>query len=378
MKRLLLFLIFSISFLPVIKADFNIWGSAIFLNINGSDDFYNTRQLSAPSAIGHNTFAGNLGIFGSNSGSFKLLGAEINTSRDNNFSICSGMFYYTVYPQGNRPAAPVFSAIPLGLYCNCSGGTFNNCGSGTCTGVNDQKLQNLSNSIDLTNFPQGNYTLEIYYTAIGQTGNSGCNLSKHDDNQGANYYAQFTISSPLAISFTDLNTYVGDDNIKIFWSIDNDLAITQYEVQKSSNGVNFQTIKTVNSNRLNAISNYIASDHSPFIGSNYYRIKSYFNNNTISISRIFRADFENAGNTLFIYPNPSGNQLGVRFAAVVKGDYQFSVLSTNGQSILSQPLHHDGLDKTIYFNLPVTLSRGVYRLFLIDKTHFYKQSFLMK
>ena len=66
------------------------------------------------------------------------------------------------------------------------------------------------------------------------------------------------------------------------------------------------------------------------------------------------------------------------FAAVSKGNYQMSVFGNNGQKITTMPVQHDGNDRTIKINLPVTLSRGVYRLFLIDKVEFYKQSFLIK
>jgi hypothetical protein len=373
-------LLFSILFIVVLssKADFNIWGSAVYLNINGSSQFYNTQKLQAPYAIGQQAFSGTLGVFGYSSGTFKLMGAEINASKDNNYSICSGNLYYTDYLRVYRPVNPVFASLGLGIYCTCIGGTFNSCGNGSCIGSNDQKLQSVDNSIDLTGYAIGDYTLELYYSAIGHIANGACDQQRFDNATGSNYKADFSITAPLALNLSALNAIVGDNDVKIVWSIQNDVDITNYEVQKSENGLTFSTINSVGSNQRNTPSNYFVDDVNPVIGSNYYRIKVNFINGTVSLSKVFRSYFGNVGNTLFIYPNPSGAELAVRFADVTKGSYQLSVLNNLGQRIITMPLYHDGNDKTIKVSIPVSLSRGMYRLFLIDKTHFYRQSFLIK
>jgi len=79
-----------------------------------------------------------------------------------------------------------------------------------------------------------------------------------------------------------------------------------------------------------------------------------------------------------IYPNPSGNILTVRIAGIPKANYQLSVLGNNGQFITTTAYTHDGIDKTLHINLPITLSKGLYRLFLIDRDQFFKQAFLVR
>jgi hypothetical protein len=98
----------------------------------------------------------------------------------------------------------------------------------------------------------------------------------------------------------------------------------------------------------------------------------------INLSSIVRIYFGKVGNTIFIYPNPSGLELSVRFAAVNRGHYQMNVLGSDGKRLLTMPIEHDGTDKTIKISLPYTLTKGIYRLFLIDKLRFYKQAFLIK
>jgi hypothetical protein len=357
------------------KAELSIWGSAIYLNVNGTSDFYNTQKLIAPYAIGNMTFHGVLGVFGKNSGNLKIAGAEMNIGHSNMAPVCSGNLFYTIYKLGERPATPIFSNFTLSMYCNCSGSSFSSCGGKACNNVSDQKLQNVSQSIDLTTFETGDYTIEIFYQA-----NAGTNCSQQvmDNRANDNYKADFVITAPLAINMILLNGIATDRDIKIKWVVQNDVEINKYEVQKSETGLNFTSIEAVTSFHSSTNSTYLYSDANPVLGTNYYRIKSYNINGSVNLSRVFRIYYGKVGNTIFIYPNPSGSQLTLRLAAVKKGNYKMSVFSTSGQIITSMPIDHDGLDKTLRIDLPVTLSHGIYRLFLIDRYQFYKQSFLVK
>jgi len=378
MRKFSLFLLTFFLLTFSAKADFTIWGSAIYLNVNGTSGFYNTQKLTGPLAIGNHSFSGLLGVFGKNSGTLKILGAEINTGKSNGATVCSGTLFYTVYRQGNRPASPEFTNFSLSPYCNCNGSNFSGCGERGCSSIHDQKLQNATQSVDLTDLETGDYTLEIYYQANGAAAGTGCSEQVLDNAADANYKASFSITSPLAINMVFLNGTATENEVKIKWVVQNDVDITKYEVQKSENGLNFSTIREIASNRNIASNTYLFSDQHPIFGTNYYRIKSYNINNTVNLSAVFRIYFGKVGNTIFIYPNPTGPELTVRLAAVKKGNYKMNVFTTDGQLIATMPVIHDGVDKTVRINLPVTLARGVYRLFLVDKVQFYKQSFLVK
>lgn len=376
MKKLLLFnIILVISFSS--KANFAIWGSAVYLHVNGTEGFYNTKKLTPPAAIGNINFSGNLGVFGFNSGTLKLLGAGVNINRDNGISVCKGILYYSVYLKANRPLVPVFSSLDLGIYCNCNGSSFSNCGGGTCAGTTDQKLQSVSNSIDLTTYAMGIYTLEIYYQVNGDN-NGTCLEQRFDNAAGLNYTADFIITSPLALNFSSFNGFTTGNSARLKWVIHNDVDIIKYEVQKSVSGLNFLTLNSVPANRSAAVNNYFFTDANPLNGTNYYRIIAHNSNGAINVSKVMRIYFGEVGNTLFIYANPSAQDLTIRFAAVNRGKYQMSVLNNKGQRIVSIPVDHDGNDKTVHIKLPATLPHGIYRLFLIDKFRFYKQSFFVK
>ncbi len=373
---ILFFFLLSVSLAAY--ANFEIWASAIYLDINGTAGFYNTQKSSTLSNIGSNGFSGHLGVFASNSGTFKLLGAEIRTLKDNYSNICSGNLFYTIYAIGNRPAHPVFSLLTLSVSCNCNGNSFYSCGGGSCNSIYEQKLQNVSQSIDLTDLDAGDYTLEIYYQLNGDNTNPGCNLTYIDNYGGFNYKANFTISSPLSVNLSAFDAVCYDNSIKLRWTMQTENSIEKYEIEKSLTGLTFTKIGEMTASNSPGPISYYFFDENPIIGTNYYRIKMYHSNTSVSISNIKRIYFGKVGNTLFIYPNPSGNELSVRFAAVDKGRYQMNVITNSGQQIFSTPISHDGSDKTIQVRLPITLSKGVYRLVLISNTQFFKQTFLIK
>jgi hypothetical protein len=370
---LFLFLLLTI----VVKADFNVWGSAVRLHVNGTDMFYNTRQLSPASAIGTASFEGTIGVFAHNSGSLKILGGEINTAKTNGMAICNAFMFYAIYERNSRPVLPTFTAVNLSLFCNCNGTSFSACGGKACTSISDQKFQNVNEATDLTSYANGDYTIEIYYQLNG--GESGnCGQQHVDKAVTGNYKANFSITTPLALNLVSLNGLVAEDKIKIKWVVQNDIDIVKYEVQKSENGVSFTTINTTIAKQLSTESNYVFTDLNPILGTNYYRVKAFNRNESVNLSKVFRIYYGIVGNTIFIYPNPSGNDLAVRIVAVYKGNYRLSVLNNNGQQIVSMPFVHDGIDKTIRVAMPYLLAKGIYRLFLIDKSQFYKQSFLIK
>jgi hypothetical protein len=370
MKKFLLFFITAISSL-LVKAEINIWGSAVYLTVNGTAAFYNTRQLTPPYAIGDLPFQNNLGVFGKNSGNLKITGAEINISSTPN-NVAGAKVFYLIYKHGERPLAPVFTSFSLQAYCKCNGSSFSTCGGRACDDINDQKFQIVNQSIDLTELETGTYSIELYFTA-----NSSSEQGV-DDNGANNYKADFIITAPLPVNIISLRGSAGDEDIVIRWQTENDINITRYEVEKSLNGLSFVPLQSIISFQNPSVSNYYLDDNAPVIGTNYYRIKSYNINGAVAVSNVFRIYYGKVGNTVLIYPNPVDGELVVRLAGIQKGEYGISVLGTNGQTITAQSIFHDGQDKTIRISLPAGMQRGVYKLFLIDKYKFYKQSFMVK
>ncbi|MGG9971260.1 hypothetical protein ACQ33O_05630 [Ferruginibacter sp. SUN002] len=378
MKHILLLLICLMFTGLAVMADFGISASAVYLEVNGTASFYNTQKSNTQSPISTYNLNNQLGVFGFKSGNLVLNGAEVRVIRNGVGSICNGNLYYAVYPEDQRPDAPTFKSISLAVACSCNGTTFSSCGGGACTSVYEQKLQTVGKAVDLTDLEAGDYTLELYYDVSGDNSGVNCSIQHVDNANGVNYRANFTVSAPLSVNLSAFGAICTDQSVKLKWSIQNDQDIVKYEIEKSSTGLVFTPIGSVNANSVATSSNYAFIDNNPIVGTNYYRMKVYHKNTAVNVSSIVRIYFGKVGNTIFIYPNPSGSELAVRFAAVTKGRYQMSVLSNDGRRLLTQTVEHDGTDKTLKINMPGSLPKGVYRLFLIDRIRFYKQAFLIK
>ena len=181
-------------------ANFGDFASAVGISTNGgtSTFFYNTTG-AVPNLIGSSTFtATNLGSFTPSSGTLKLTGAELKTWKTTG-NVCGGTLYYVVYSTGARPAVPVFQSFAVPFESNCSGTSFPS--GGPCTN-GDQKWSTAAQSIDLTTYAAGSYTIEAYYAYTGSETNSGCGVTQYLNNSCSNYTATFTLASCTAASIT--------------------------------------------------------------------------------------------------------------------------------------------------------------------------------
>jgi hypothetical protein len=184
----------------------------------------------------------------------------------------------------------------------------------------------------------------------------------------------------LPIDFIKLSTRVFNDYIKLFWSAASERNMLQYEIEKSGNGINFQTMAT-----LPAVGNsptevpYSWSDLQPIVGVNYYRIKAIDRDGKRAYSQFLRVYYGRVDNSLAIYPNPvQGHRLNLLITNIKKGTYALRIFNDMGQEVLSQEIEHNGVVGIRNVDLPLSLKKGPYRLLLIDDTKFYKQTFIIQ
>ena len=192
-----------------INAQFSEFGSAVFVQKNGTSAFYNLSG-SGVNLIGSSSFSGDLGSFTSGTGTLSIKGAEIKTWKEYTSNVCGASLNYLVYKENQRPAIPVFSTINLPWRENCSGYSFPS--GGPCSNQRDQKWGIYDQNIDLTNFSPGTYTLEVYITFFGSatTGN-GCESTYYVGNFGNNYKMSFTVAAAVGVN-TSGNAFSSAEN----------------------------------------------------------------------------------------------------------------------------------------------------------------------
>ena len=357
------------------NAQFGLYASAVYININGSSSFYNNTAPGLGQDIGSVSFQGaNFGVFEQNTGNLKIVGSEIKTFKGVSDNVCSGTMNYTVYPVGARPVSPVFSSVVLGFYSDCFAPT---CGSffgsysvlsgGGCCSAGDQKWQNpgtgLPVNIDLTNNTPGVYTLEVYYDYTGQDGGNGCGTTKYDNNNNnpVNYIAGFTITAPVPVSFGNISIINNRNTNNIHWKTYSEAFTAAFKLERSGDGTDFYTIGEMPAAGFSSnIRNYMLQDRNPLNGINYYRIKMTEADGKYQHSAIVKATNKISGNW-YLLSNPVKGNIEIR--GIDQGD-EISLVNPAGQKIyhsVSKGNQHNisttGISAGIYF-ISVSKSNG--------------------
>ena len=178
--------------------DWGIWQSYVILDA-GLGNNYRAGGLN-PDAV-HPSFAGaDLGAFASTGSTLSLNGGEIKTYKNNSANVCGGNIQYRVYSTGDAPGS--FNGVALAFA--------EDLGNGNQKWSKDDAGVNL-----LSGLTPGDYTLEIYWDADGDTF-GGCGSTNYESNNGANYTASFSVFTPIYgcmdSDYTEYNSAANTDD----------------------------------------------------------------------------------------------------------------------------------------------------------------------
>lgn len=111
--------------------------------------------------------------------------------------------------------------------------------------------------------------------------------------------------APLPVTLLSFNAYKESGAVKIEWQTIEEKNNRYYEVQRSVDGIHYETIATVEGNRnSSSLLTYTEYDRSPYSGTSYYRLKQVDLNGTIAYSNIAVVEI-NTLSDWTVYPNPS-------------------------------------------------------------------------
>jgi len=170
---------------------------------------------------------------------------------------------------------------------------------------------------------------------------------------------------PLPVTFVDVKAIKQKEQVNVTWKVENEINIRDYAVEKSANGVNFAKVGTVLASGLNE---YAHIDESPFVGNNFYRIRSIGVTGEISYSKIVKVSYE-AEPMISIYPNPikADRKSTISFKNVTAGRYTLKLTNNLGQVLMRKVIQHDGVTNQYDFTLSKTILNGNYTLEIIGQ-----------
>ncbi|TAH00657.1 MAG: T9SS C-terminal target domain-containing protein [Sphingobacteriales bacterium] len=177
---------------------------------------------------------------------------------------------------------------------------------------------------------------------------------------------------PKIIYEINLNNFTATTNnvgVKLNWETKTETNSSKFELQRSVDGLTFETIhtlatKAVGGNSSNILTyNYL--DKTALTGTVYYRLKMVVKNETSTYSEIKTVEFSfNDRNTVIIYPSPVKDELNITWKAKNKENFSLAIYDVSGKMVLN----FNNI-KSQNFNCNVTsLNTGVHFLKLKGQT----------
>ena len=176
-------------------------------------------------------------------------------------------------------------------------------------------------------------------------------------------------AGPLPVIFTGISASEKRKNVMVEWTVQNEIDIAGYEVEKSFDGVNFTKVNnTMATGATQAGTAYKWLDLNAQPSSQYYRIRSIDRTGKVQYSSIVMVNI-NMGANLSIYPNPILNgTISLQFTNMPAGNYRMKLVTSLGETVLSKEVRHNG-GTSMQIIRPGLLARGIYQLVI---THPHK------
>ena len=176
----------------------------------------------------------------------------------------------------------------------------------------------------------------------------------------------FRSLTPLPVTFTSITAVKNNNGNAVEWKVENEINISSYEVERSTDGVNFTKTGAVAAGN-NSPYNWL--DAYPVNGDNFYRIKSISNRGTFQYSRIVKVSAVKGRTGYTVYPNPSTDgSFGLQMSNIAAGLYTVKITNGNGQLIWKELINHAGGTATNVIHPSSELGSGNYQLEVIDIT----------
>jgi Secretion system C-terminal sorting domain len=156
-----------------------------------------------------------------------------------------------------------------------------------------------------------NIGISQYTAGAWQVASGSGNVATQTATSTFGSFSQFSVvglSFVLPVSLSDFNAVLRNDKtVYLSWEYGDGAGIQDFEVQKSSNGVSWNNIGTVQSNgEISDDTHYSLTDPVPAAGVNYYRLILQNNNGENSYSMIREVNLISMANISF-FPNPARN-----------------------------------------------------------------------
>lgn len=180
---------------------------------------------------------------------------------------------------------------------------------------------------------------------------SGTNVTILD-----NMIVQNAANAALPQQLLSFDALAQQQTVVLNWATTKEYNMSAYEVERSSNGIDFTTIATVQpANGYSLTNKYSTTDRNPLTGKSYYRLKMVDADGKVVYSSI-RMVNRSAKTAMRCYPNPATDKVTVEVPA---GTYNYSVYTQTGQLLSSGRVVYTATVNQLAISLDSVMKNGV-------------------
>jgi hypothetical protein len=160
----------------------------------------------------------------------------------------------------------------------------------------------------------------------------------------------FTISTPqlggidltsancpgvLPVTLSSFNATINNCNVDLDWTAESQSDFKNYEVQYSNDGIQFETIATIDGALKGSNQKYSYQHNNPRQGNIFYRLKMMDKNGKFEYSKIIVLKLNCNRSSLNVYPNPVTNILNINITNLQNDRTVASLFDANGKLMYS-------------------------------------------
>lgn len=144
------------------------------------------------------------------------------------------------------------------------------------------------------------------------------------------------LSQSLPVELLYFDGFVQNGKVNLEWQTANEENNAYFEVERSTNGIDFKRIGQVEGNgNSTEINTYSFVDNQPINGKNYYRLRQVDLDGNFEIHPIIEFSIEKYLSDLNIVPNPVYHHLNINFEKIINQTVYINIINTNGQTVYS-------------------------------------------
>lgn len=150
----------------------------------------------------------------------------------------------------------------------------------------------------------------------------------------SNVTVQLATSSILPVGQLSFTASEKNKISLLEWNDANETSIS-YIVERSADGINFQSLKKITAKNNKPIEDYIFYDESPLPGNNYYRLKIIDKEGRYSFSKVKQIYFTQNIQATKCFPNPAKDYVYLNILNENAGIYSYSIFNLQGTPLIT-------------------------------------------